>query len=348
MVMQYKSFPSKPFFSKNRKTKTDLNVNRESPPLILFFVTCLVIATNSHGKSLIEQEALDKFSYEISASVGKKSGDYLWNIASDFYAQQTPNILSELDYSKISVLEATLDWQMEKELGSMAGLVFGISFGTGLINNGEVRDSDYDGDNRTGEFSRSRSQTKGSHTLSLSGHLGWAFYTKSRWRIMPSLGYSYSSQNFTKTNGVQVLATNFRTPPQGAFGGLNSTYNAEWYGVFTGLSVGKKTEKHVWEASAKWHIPEYYAEADWNLRSDFSHPKSFAHWSDGEATVFKVSYAYRTSETFAIGVKYQIESWKSDAGIDTVYFNDGDTASTQLNEASWDASSLAVSLNWQM
>lgn len=341
MVTQYQSLPHTTPFFKNLSFNSWL-----FRTAMAFAIGLSLASSHSQAKALIEQDSLDKFSYEVTASVGQKSGDYLWNIASDYYAQQTPNILSELAYSKIRVWEANLDWQMEKELGALTGFVFGVSFGTGLINDGEVRDSDYDGDNRTGEFSRSQSQTKGSHTLSLSGHFGWAFYTKSRWRLMPSIGYSYSSQNFTKTNGVQVLATTFRTPPEGAFGGLNSTYNAEWYGLFTGLSVGKKTEKHTWEAAAKWHMPEYYAEADWNLRSDFSHPKSFAHWSDGKATVLKVSYAYRTSQTFAIGIKYQTESWKSDAGVDTVYFSDGDTASTQLNEASWEAASFAVSLNW--
>ncbi len=205
---------------------------------------------------------------EFLFSTGYRVDDFNWNIAGDIYGNN-PNILSELTWNDIEIYQIKFHFKT---------ILHGVCYlrgssGFGWIFNGESQDSDYSGDNRTSEFSRSINSADDGNILDVSLGIGYQFtFRLDSFGITPLIGYSYHRQNLTITNGIRII------PPTDPFPGLDSTYVAEWNGPFLGLDFTLKlNNKHTVFAEIEYHWANYYAKADWNLRSDFAHPKSFEH-----------------------------------------------------------------------
>ncbi|MBV1882303.1 MAG: hypothetical protein KUG82_11760 [Pseudomonadales bacterium] len=281
---------------------------------------------------------------EIIFSLGSRKGDFDWSIASDFSGEKQPNTLSELSYFDLNITETAIDYQIKKRKGRFTNLYIESHISAGYIEGGSIQDSDYDGDNRSEEFSRSLSNPEGSFTFNLVNAIGIKLNLSETWRFTPLLGYAYNVQSFVIREGEQVLSTARRTPSVGQFSGLDSSYQAQWYGFWLGLISEKNVDKHYFTLRSQFHFPEYYAEADWNLRSDFAHPKSFAHYASGSGISIKINYSYQIGKRLKLNASYHNERWQTRNGIDTIYFEDGDTASTRLNETNWKSSSLSIGI----
>lgn len=313
----------------------------------LSLVSSFTLAANgSYDSSLFSSHFISGFSSSKSLSFGFKNGDYRWSIGGGQNTSDTPNILSELTYRDIKLAQFNYDWNMKKVSGSYEGLVINLQSGFGFATDGTVQDSDYDYDDRQGEFSRSVSEAKGSKTFSLSGALGWQIDTSENSYWIPTVGYAYERQDFIKRHGEQIISTPLRTPSLGRFNGLDSTYTAHWFGPWVGIQYGRRINNHQLSFNYEYHWPNYYAEADWNLRTDFQHPKSFDHIANGNGVVTEFNYRYRFKETLFVGVQYQSELWDSSNGVDTVYYEDNTRGSTRLNETRWKTSRIAFSLDW--
>lgn len=299
---------------------------------------------------------------ELRVGVGMEAGyryDNLdWNIASNIAGNTTPNILSELSWTSLSISQVRVNgW-----LGHKDWLLFG-DLGFGRVDDGDNQDSDYDFDNRQGEFSRSNNKPNGD-MADFSFGLGFMYEMLPKYKIrphekrhywMPMIGYSYHNQDMGMTNGVQTVESydavnDLRTPPLGPFDGLDSTYNAEWWGGWIGLSFIEEdiSSRSQVALDISYHVARFYAEADWNLRigppDGFQHPKSFEHEADSNGFSIKVRGRQNLRKALFFTWSLNYARWWTQPGIDRVFIYDGSIAVTRLNKVNWDSASFNVGL----
>ena len=281
---------------------------------------------------------------EVSLSAGYRTDDLDWNIAAS-PSGGSPNILSELTWRDLEIFQLGLEARVVvHQLFIIKGMVK-----RGFINNGKNQDSDYDGDNRTLEFSRSNNSADDGYTWDGSIGIGPRFtFGLDYLELTPLVGYAYHEQNLTMTEGRQTI------PPTGAFPGLHSAYDTQWYGPWLGLdlriSAGRPlgTIKNVvFFASFEYHWVDYDAQADWNLREDFAHPKSFEHEANGHGYFVAAGAKFYFDRRWDISLAYSVAQWNTDAGTDRVFIITGGevvTAETRLNKVNW--KSNTVTLSW--
>ncbi len=276
---------------------------------------------------------------------GYRQGEFDWNIAGTPQGTD-PNVLSELEWRDIGVAQIRLGG----EIVAWRHLWIGGSFTRGSIHAGENRDSDYLGDDRTLEFSRS---DNGGDDGSLSeGDFGVGYMFRfpragGGFDLLLAAGYGIARQDLRITDGFQTIADEDilgePLPPTGPFSGLDSSYDAEWDGTWFGiegrLRVGPRA---MLSARARLHQADFEAEANWNLREDFAHPLSFRHTAEGDGLVFRAAYDRQTKGRWGWRVILDVQRWETGAGVDEVFFDDGTSLTTRLNEANW--SSVALSL----
>ncbi len=276
--------------------------------------------------------------------MGYRQDDLAWNISD---TDNSPNILSELVWSDLQIVQARVSatarlfrrWEVSG---------YGIY---GEVLSGDNRDSDYDGDDRTLEFMRSENEA-GGDVSDLSISLGYRFrFTdqsvgKDLW-LKPMVGYSYHKQRLRMFNGRSVL------PSPSVIDGLNSSYDTQWKGKWWGVAA-------LFEADARLHFEvfveyhdniSYYAEADWNLRSDFAHPVSFVHRAEGQGRVGGLNLVYALSRSLSLTLAVERRLWdttRNDQSTDTTFFTDGSALTTPLNEVRWDSTSLFLGFTYRL
>jgi hypothetical protein len=145
-----------------------------------------------------------------------------WNIAG-MSDGTSPNILSELSWDNLHI------WQIEGagRVTFAKRLRLEGSLGYGWIYKGDNQDSDYFGDDRTLEFSRSNNNSDGDNVYDWSVGVGYQYNLGEMADLMVDElwmtflgGYSHHEQNIRITDGFQTI------PALGPFDGLNSTYKA--------------------------------------------------------------------------------------------------------------------------
>lgn len=281
---------------------------------------------------------------ETSLNLRKEEAQFSWNIADISPNEQAPNILSELIWDDLVINKITLNHKLLLHRGMLKRLHLEADVAFGLVNEGWVTDSDYDGDDRTEEYSRSVSKPLGSKLLSLSNAIGYRWQLTYQLSLTPLLGYTYHAQRFLITKGRQIIATADRTPAAGDIHGLNSQYDAFWYGPWMGIEVNFQQKRHRVTARGLVSDTRYHAEANWNLRADLAHPKSFEHDADASNYSAFLSYSYQVNRRFAMLLSFNSERWRTEAGIDRIYFEDGSISTTALNQARWDSDSMTLGL----
>ncbi len=243
-----------------------------------------------------------------------------------------------------------LEASAEGEVGN--NWFLGADFAYGLAFDGDVQDSDYLGDNRTGEFSRSYSDATESYVMDFGLKVGYALVRGrgkrlSGFYLMPLVGYEHKDLSMKMTNGEQVLSDYGFPVPLGPFSGLNSKYQGKWSSAWLGaragfeISAGRRILVEV-----QHHSASFDGEANWNLRADFSHPVSFRH--DADATGNVLLLVWQATDKVGNGweLKLRREEWDSDSGEDTTYFYNGAIAYTQLNEVTSESTSLVWRKIW--
>ncbi len=273
----------------------------------------------------------------LKLTQGYRNHNLDWNIAGS-----TVNVLSELTWHDLHMYETRGEVGYTTTAFSRIPLLFDLDMGVGWVVEGEGQDSDYLGNNRTSEFSRSFSSADGSHTLDLSLGVGPVYEPSSRFRLIPKVGYYVHHTGIDITDGVQVISSPPQMTPLGPFSGLNSTYDAFWHGPFVGLQCDFGLSE-AWSVSLEGTVyyADYYAEANWNLRTDFAHP-SFEHEADGfgyrVAAEFEKKLAVKglkkdTQAGFVFGLVY--EQGETDSGTDRTFFAIGTQTVQHLNEVNW-------------
>ncbi len=283
----------------------------------------------------VQKKIGQKIFTEFGLSIGNRTDDIDWNIAGDINGNN-PNVLSELTWSDLEIFQIELSNKtIIRDLFYLRG-----SFGYGWILEGSNQDSDYLGDNRTLEFSRSNNDASDGDVMDASLGLGLHFSFGLDWfGITPLIGYSYHQQNLTITDGFQTI------PNTGPFTGLNSSYDTEWEGPWIGLDFDFKVKKkHSLFINFEYHWADYYAEADWNLRTDFAHPKSFEHIAEGNGIVISTGAIFFYNYPVSLHLNFDYQDWNTDPGTDRVFFSNGTIIETRLNEVNWKSLAIMIGM----
>jgi len=279
---------------------------------------------------------------EMIFSAGYRRDDLDWSIAGDS-SGNNPNILSELTWDDLESYQVQFQGRLVwPNIVALHG-----SADYGWIFDGDNQDSDYLGDNRTYEFSRSNNSTDGDNVWDVSLAVGYPFRTGKNiiGTITPLVGYSHHEQNLKITDGYQTI------PALGSFPGLDSSYDTKWKGPWIGIDMQFRAaeiksfaQRFETFFSYEYHWADYEAEADWNLRDDLRHPKSFEHDADGNGWIIRTGFNFALQRHIALNFSYDYQSWSTDDGTDKVFFSDGTTAKTQLNEVTWTSYALGLGL----
>jgi len=294
---------------------------------------CVVVSLASFGTSDAAQST-SGYETELGFGVGYRTDDLDWNIAGDL-SGQNPNVLSELTWSDLSILQVKGGIKSSIRRVYVRG-----SLGFGWILDGKNQDSDYAGDNRTLEFSRSNNSSDDGSVFDGSIGIGYKILDKET-VIAPVAGYSVHVQRLSITDGFQTI------PPLGPFPGLDSSYRTKWYGPWVGVDVSHRfSDKFRIMTSFEYHWADYEAKANWNLRTDLAHPESFRHWADGEGIVASAEAVFTSKKLWPLHLVLEYQDWQTDPGLDTVYFSDGSQASTRLNEVNWRSLAIMVKTSY--
>jgi hypothetical protein len=297
-------------------------------------------------------------SVDLKLNIGQRGDRVDWNIAGHFDGTD-PNVLSELTWDRLDIYQLQISTDLLFDAGGRNRYQYLLRgmLGLGEIVDGKNRDSDYAGDNRTLEFSRSTNAADAGDVLDLSGGAGLRFSSQGRrWLLSPMFGFSYHEQNLRMVGGYQAIseqsiADDFfdpdrLLPPVGPFQErLNSSYKAKWWGPWIGLEAAfEPTEIWALRGSFAYHFAEYQGKANWNLRQDLAHPVSFRHWADGYGLVYGLELTRKLKKGWFCSLSTRYQQWQTDAGIDNTYLDGGAISATRLNEVNWTSSALMLGL----
>lgn len=299
-------------------------------------------AVYSDQQQLIQENEED-IQIEFYASTGYRHDKLDWTIAAP---SGTPNILSELTWDNLEI--AVIEVGMSMHTASNWVVDARLSYGT--ILDGKNQDSDYLGNNRTQEFSRSNNNADEGNTLDVNVGFGYqldiipsGYYAKPWLSITPKVGASFNAQNLKILNGFQTI------PATGNFGGLDSSYDASWYGPWVGFDTELSiADQFSISTSFEYHYAFYEATANWNLRTDLAKPISFEHEAEGVGYVASIGSEYRITPDFFINLSVNYQKWKADRkGIDTVFTSAGNVLETKFNEVNWESMGANIGLSYR-
>lgn len=288
---------------------------------------------------------------QVKLALGLRQDNLNWSIG---VPDTGPNVLSELDWQRVrlTTLDATLEQAITRNLWLKGWL------GVGKIWQGDNRDSDWLENDRNNEFSRSYQSTP--------GHSGFDAGIEFSWRLSldaahdsylaPQIGYAWSNLFLRMQDGVRVIAPVYDAngelqggaPVYESIPGLDSTYEANWAGPYLGLSGHWRLSQALsLNGAIQRHYSRYRAEADWNLRSDFSHPVSFKHRGDGNGWAAGLELAWQRDARLSYTLRLDARRFSLENGVDETYFSNGSQARIRLNEVEWDSASLSLGLQYK-
>lgn len=293
-------------------------------------------------------QAVHEPSHRLTLAAGLRRDQIDWSIAAP---GGTPNVLSELKWRDLEIL--TVTGQYDIDLSRHWRGRVNAELGTTLA--GKNQDSDYAGNNRTLEWSRSNNDADEGTVIDLSLAVG---YEKPVWQrghkrlsLTPWAGYSMHVQNLKMRDGKQTLSVaqpGFPPPaPLGTFDGLDSRYDATWHGPWVGLQGDLQLgERHTLTAQSEYHWANYEATARWNLRQDLAQPESFEHKADGHGVRQMLSWRYQPRRGPAWHLRLGRQKWRTGSGRDQVNVANGQKLFTRLNGVNWRSASVDVGMRY--
>jgi len=284
---------------------------------------------------------------------GYRVDDLDWNIAGNA-GGASPDVLSELTWKDLEIHQLGADVKLN--VGRPATSLFAhgrAMLQYGWITGGENRDSDFNGDGRTLEWSRSINDAGDGDVFDLGVGGGPGLHLLSgELTVIPLVGFSWHRQDLRIRDGFQALSeptlapTGSSPPPVGAISGLDSTYEGEWRGPWAGIDLAwRPLERFAISGCFEYHWADYEADGRWNLRSDLAQPESFSHEADGRGVVFAFGVDFNLTAEWTAGFDARYQDWKTEAGGDRVFFADGDVAVTRLNEVNWESSAWTLGVS---
>ncbi len=246
----------------------------------------------------------------VDFSLGARE-DYLrWSI-SDY--DRNPDILSELTWKDLHTTYIALRGRYEID-----NFVAAASYGFGYIASGDNQDSDYHSSGRNDEFSRSNNDTNGDDVRDREISAGVVFLSRHIVKLTGGFGYARREIDLVITNGYQTI------PTPGPIYNLRSTYSA----TINGPLVWFGGEIHFYpqlagEFAVKKGFYAYSANADWNLRDEFAHPRSYSQSTDGESNSIALRLRWNVSPVSVLSFGIDYEKFTASGGYTRFYLADG-------------------------
>lgn len=295
----------------------------------------------------------------LMVETGYRRDELDWSIAGrlfDYTQHQdvAVNVLSELTWRDLDIHQVTLS----NETLFAEHYFFRFAFSQGTIYDGENQDSDYKGDNRTEEWSRSNNSADEGDVRDMSVATGYRFsLLKRKVSFTPLLGYSYHEQNLTMTDGYQTVSEpdpdlRLNPPEVGPFSNLYSAYEARWRGPWLGIDacydikIRRPSLAMTFGLGMEYHWVDYSASADWNLRSDLAHPESFEHEAAGTGFVMAAKWRCQFPFNLGLNLRFSYQDWSTNAGTDRVYLSNGQMDETRLNEVNWTSQAVLIGVDY--
>ncbi|MCG8325812.1 MAG: hypothetical protein MI673_09860 [Thiotrichales bacterium] len=288
----------------------------------------------ANGSSPFER-FFDTYEKKYEISTGMRNARLDFTIAG---LNNMPNVLSELIWEDMRIGELNLRGDvLYRNRFYLTTYLTG-----GYIFDGDNQDSDYFGNNRTMEFSRSNNGVDGDFLFEVGAGIGYQFdfripLVNRQATITPMAGGFYHYMDINWVDGFQTLATPGITPSIGPFAGLDSHYETTSYGPWLGIDVDADWYNGFTAfASFKYYWADYEGVGEWNLRTDFAQPRSFEHLADGRGYRLEagISKQYRNNLDFFLSL--DMEDWTTDAGLNRTFFSSNVTTESRFNEANWE------------
>lgn len=290
-------------------------------------------------------DSIEDLSFQLEA--GYRRDELDWNIGGGFTG---PNIISELEWEDLEIYQIKTAGKLSIGNGAAPfDICLKGSMAYGWIVDGENQDSDFAGDNRTLEYSRSNNASDDGNVVDVSAGIGPQFKVlANRLTVTPLVGYSYHEQNLRMEDGFQTIATDGFTPPPGSFPGLDSTYDTRWRGPWTGVDLRvRPDEKFMFFGNFEYHWANFEAEADWNLRPDLAHPKSFEQDAEGEGILLALGSEYALSGNWAVQFLLNYQKWKARDGKIRFFTAEGGEGTQGLNEVNWESRAVMLGVTYR-
>ncbi|MFL0795870.1 MAG: hypothetical protein K6L73_00030 [Cellvibrionaceae bacterium] len=282
--------------------------------------------------------------FALQPYLGHTQGDLNWHIAGNGV-----NVLSELDYTDVSGTTVGLkgQWSHPFLAADHWRILVRADLNSTSISNGNYQDSDFTGNNRTAEFSRSVGDVTGTDLDQFQLGFGLRYQITPNQALLGWGGAIHNRQDINFRNGVQVVSNPPINVSLGPINGLDSEYRASWSGGWG--AGGWQLTLDRWQLDLEllrlWGT--YRGTGRWNLRTDFAQPVSFLHQADMTGWQFQASLTWHYSEQLSFNLTYEDSALETDPGVDYTYFSSGSTFEALFNQASWDSQQWRCGLTFQ-
>lgn len=268
--------------------------------------------------SMIHGQTDDKL--VVKGTAGFRLENMDWSIAGNLQGSN-PNIKSELKWTDLVIADFSVSGHYQ--FGNRFSVEAGGSFGKTI--SGNVSDIDYLEDNRTNPSYQLHIKNKKGSDYSVFTHAGYHFYPSESLSLVPNLGYRFSSHTYwLSDDGIE----------QGGIT-LNSSYRSSWKGPYAGFDLFyKPNEKLTLQTNLQYHQINYSADANWNLMTQFAHPKSFEHSAKGFQILGSLTPMLRINHKIKLLLDLGYLYGNTGDGNDLSFMADGSQGYTRLNEVS--------------
>lgn len=262
-----------------------------------------------------------------------------WNIAD---SSGSPDVMSELIWKDLRMAEVSF-----ASTGELCFIgAYRVNADYAWILHGENRDSDYAGNHKTIEYSRSINKASRGEAFDFKVGIGHTFAICGDYlKITPLAGYAQMEQHLKMYHGNQTV--DLIGLGHGRFPGLNSSYNARWESPWIGVDLLFQPGCDlVLYGSFEAHLPYYKGKGHWNLRTDFF--DDFVHKANGKGYWVTLGGFYPLFSGLEVGFTGEAALFKASHGTDTTRFLDvivddqgtiiGEqvvTGKTRLNSVHW-------------
>jgi len=267
--------------------------------------------------------------FEFSLATTYQQDNFRWSIAGNSNGTN-PNVYSELAWKNLRgvALQASFNTKVWKAIFVEALLNHSLTLA------GSANDTDYSEDNRVKPIFNADLESNKGFTNDYIIYVGYKFKNKTI-SISPYLGYGKSIQlMFLLNKGIKEL---------------NTSYKANWSGALAGFKVDAALKKRLYiKTDFAYHQINYTAKANWNLIDQFAHPLSFKHTANGFGLKANVEANYKVKKNTSVFISTQKSFWNTGAGIDELFYENGNKAYTKLNEVYRNSFSLGVGIKFHL
>lgn len=262
---------------------------------------------------------------EIWLGAGYRYDNFDWSISG---SDGTPDVMSELTWKNLQMAEISMG--AKGQLFCVGAYRLNADYA--WILSGQNRDSDYAGDHKTTEYSRSCNDASKGEAWDLKIGIGHTFSLFcDTLTITPLTGYAQMEQHLKMYNGFQKIDLLYNT--HGHFKGLNNSYNTRWESPWVGVDLAYDPNECLSIfGSIEAHFPYYKAKGHWNLRTDFI--GDFIHKGNGRGWWYTLGGKWRLFSGLTAGLIADASFFKVTKGTDTTTFIDAivDSQGTVIGE----------------